>query len=299
MDYQHLMYLLDVVKQNDVRLFVLNGGEPLLYPEIIPLLSKIRNMDVAVNIFSSGFGLSYEIVEILKDSKNISFYISLNGSTEKINGLSREGYEIAINAVNMLASANVIYGINWVARHDNTADFPNMLALCRTNKASFLSVVCSKLTGKNELDSPLDKADLEFIAGYINAIKDEEPRILIESCFPMLITLINTPKSGFNAHCYAGIVNCNINCDLSFQPCTHLKTPEKYDTIDEYWHKSVILKTLREHPPSSLAPCNQCSHKRICSLCRAISLDTSIDFTKSSDLCINYSDYQVNNRYMI
>jgi pyrroloquinoline quinone biosynthesis protein E len=129
------MNLLEMIKQKDVRQFVLNGGEPLLYPNIVPLLKQISGMEISVNIFTSGYGLTKEIINILKIGKNINFYISLNGSTQKINSQSREGYEYAINAVMMLAAENAVYGINWVARHDNTPDFANMISLCREYNA--------------------------------------------------------------------------------------------------------------------------------------------------------------------
>lgn len=134
-DYGHVMNLLEMIKQKDVRQFVLNGGEPLLYPNIVPLLKQISGMEISVNIFTSGYGLTKEIINILKIGKNINFYISLNGSTQKINSQSREGYEYAINAVMMLAAENAVYGINWVARHDNTPDFANMISLCREYNA--------------------------------------------------------------------------------------------------------------------------------------------------------------------
>jgi pyrroloquinoline quinone biosynthesis protein E len=289
MEYRYLMELLDLIEHKGTRRFVLNGGEPLLYPDIVPLLKRITAMDAVVNIFSSGYSITDEIIELLKESGNIAFYISLNGSTKEINGKSREGYETAVSALAMLASAGVSYGINWVARHDNAADFVNMMELCRAYKAASLSVVGGKLTGGNIMDSPVTRDDLALIASYITSRKETEPHISIESCFSMLSTHTNIPKSGFGAHCYAGISNCNINCDKTFQPCTHLKCPEEYASVEDYWHNSALLKTLRKHPAYTLAPCRTCDHKKICSLCRAMSVETCVAFDKGSGGCVNYS----------
>jgi pyrroloquinoline quinone biosynthesis protein E len=288
MEYQYLMDALDMVEHKGIRRFVLNGGEPLLYPSIVPLVKRIMAMDAVVNIFSSGYGITDEIVELLKESSNIAFYISLNGSSKEINGMSREGYEIAINALSMLASAGVSYGINWVARHDNAADFVNMMELCRAYKAATLSVVGGKLTGANVMDSPVTRDDLVLIASYITNRKEAEPHISIESCFSMLSTHTNIPRSGFGAHCYAGISSCNINCDKTFQPCTHLKCPEEYTSIEDYWHNSAVLKTLRKHPAYTLAPCGTCNHRKTCSLCRAMSVETCAAFDRGSSACVNY-----------
>ncbi|MDR2177561.1 MAG: radical SAM protein [Treponema sp.] len=292
MDFDYALGLMDTIEQKGVSLFVLNGGEPLLYPKIVPLLQRINKMETAVNIFSSGYGLTKEIVDLVKTSKNIYFYISLNGSSKEINGLSRQGYETAMKAVALLKAENAPFGINWVARHDNATDFVNMVSLCRNSHAVYLSVIGNKLTGRNEMESPLIKSDLERIAAVINnnkdANKESEPKLLIESCFSMLSTYINAPKSGYGAHCNAGISNCNINCDLSFQPCTHLKVVEQFASIMDYWHSSSVLKTLRDNPANNLEPCRQCRHRGICSLCRAVSIETCVDFAAGARVCINF-----------
>jgi pyrroloquinoline quinone biosynthesis protein E len=293
MDFDYVLGLMDTVEQKNVSLFVLNGGEPLLYPRIMPLLKRINKMEASVNIFSSGYGLIEEIVDLIKINKNINFYISLNGSTKEINRLSRDGYETAMEAVALLKSKNALFGINWVARHDNTTDFINMVSLCRESRAAYLSVIGNKLTGRNQMESPLTKEDIEKISAVIDSNKEPGLRILIESCFPMLSTFVNMPVSGYGARCYAGISNCNINCDLSFQPCTHLKVTEKFNSIDDYWHSSSVLKTLRDNPAYSLEPCRQCRHRRICSLCRAVSTETCTDFAAGARMCINYSSEMV------
>jgi pyrroloquinoline quinone biosynthesis protein E len=289
MEYRYLTDVLDMIEHKEVRRFVLNGGEPLLYPEIVPLLKRIHTMDAAVNMFSSGYGLTGELVDIIKNSGNIAFYISLNGSTKEINGKSRDGYEIALRALSALAAAGANYGINWVARHDNAADFVNMIDLCRAYKAATLSVVGGKLTGGNVMDSPVTRDDLALIASRITGRNGAEPFIAVESCFSMLATHLDMPRSGFGAHCYAGISNCNVNCDLTFQPCTHLKCPERYASIEDYWHSSDFLKTLRKQPPYTLAPCRTCGHNKVCSLCRAMSVETCAVFDKDADGCVNYS----------
>jgi MoaA/NifB/PqqE/SkfB family radical SAM enzyme len=234
--------------------------------------------------------LTEDIVDLIKTSKNIYFYISLNGSTKEINGLSREGYETAMGAAVLLKAKNAPFGINWVARHDNTDDFVNMVSFCRDSKAAYLSVIGNKLTGRDKMESPLTKEDLEKIAAVINSNKEPEPKIIIEFCFSILAAYVNVPKSGYRAHCFAGVSNCNINCDLSFQPCTHLKIVEKYNSLDDYWHFSKVLKTLRDNPAYSLEPCRHCRQRKICSLCRAISIETSTDFAAGLSACINFSE---------
>lgn len=287
-DYYELVNMIKEAAKNGVSLITLNGGEPLLYPRIYDLLSEVGKMDISVNVFSSGFDLKNDVIDLLEKHDNINFYISLNGSSGKINSLSREGFKVSTLAIEKLYHSNAKFGINWVARHDNVKDFPNMLELCRTFNASFISITSNKLTGYEKIQSPLTNSDIVFLSEYINYREDLSPSIFIESCFSMLSTQIIGNKNNFSAHCYAGISSCTVNCDGTFQPCTHLKYPEKYETLEKYWHKSNILKKLRDNPPENLEPCNNCKHNKICSLCRAMSSKTYDDFSVGTDKCLSY-----------
>lgn len=288
MDYKLLTGIISMITQNDVKLVTLNGGEPLLYPYFNDVIDQLRSLNVSVNVFSSGYGLTEKTIQLLKKSDNIHFYISLNGSTKEVNDLSREGYETSIEAINLLVNSKVEFGINWVARHDNIFDFPNMLLFCKDNNISFLSIISNKQTGQGDLKASLDKSDIQNLAFEINNRKDFQPALLIESCFSILSTLITGTKSGFMAHCYAGIRSCNINCDASFQPCTHLKFAENFDSIKEYWHNSTILKSLRNNPPYALKPCNHCIHNKICSFCRAMSKEAYANLEVGMNECPAY-----------
>ena len=288
MDFEYLNNLINLIIKKKVKLVTLNGGEPLLYPDIVYALEKLGKSGIKTNIFSSGVGLNDKIINLLSDYKNIYYFISLNGSNKRINDKSREGYEVSMGAIKKLYNEGVIFGINWVARHDNVLDFPNILKLCSKYNISFLSVTGNKLTGNNIIESEVTKKDIERLAFFINNRKQKDTAILIESCFSILTTLIDGNKNGFAAHCYAGISNCTVNCDKTFQPCTHLKVKEEYNDLETYWNSSPYLKKLRLYPPTILEPCNTCRNSKICSLCRAMSLETYNDAKKGRSSCIGY-----------
>lgn len=288
-DFDYLCKLIEKSVSNGVSLLTLNGGEPLLYPRIKELLVIVGKTGVDTNIFSSGYNLDRDIIKLIKNYDNIHICISLNGSNEDINSLSRQGFDVSISAINQLRDSHVDYGINWVARHDNICDFPNMLTLCVDNRVSKLSITSNKLTGNEEYHSPITSSDIQELAQYINERVCKIPLIQIESCFSILSTKVNGSKNGYTAHCYAGISNCTVNCDGTFQPCTHLKYPEAFESMELYWHNSTILKKLRDNLPNKLELCNSCKNKSICSFCRAMSIETYQDITSSIKDCPCYS----------
>ena len=71
-------------------------------------------------------------------------FVSLNGSTKKIGSKNRDGYELAIHALELLRDM-AFDGVhsNWVMHSNNADDFANRITLCETYKVSALSVMCS------------------------------------------------------------------------------------------------------------------------------------------------------------
>ena len=146
--HMSLEELKDIIRycyERGTRLFVLNGGEPLLYNNIERLLVFLQSFDVRVNCFTSGYGLTQNIVDIWNFDK-FNLCVSLNGSTKSVNDLSREGYEISMTAIKMLSSQKKRFGINWVARHNNIFDFKNILDLAKKYAVGFIYITNEKLT---------------------------------------------------------------------------------------------------------------------------------------------------------
>lgn len=261
---------------HDIWLIVLNGGEPLLHPDFLEILRYIKELNCFnVNCFSSGYGLTDEIIKQICENKALNFYISLNGSNEKINSYSRQGYEYSLEAMKRLNENGCQYGVNWVARHDNVEDFPMLIDLCKQYGVSFLSVTSNKLIhSKSNINSQVTRKDIEFIAKTIK--EESQLEITVESCFPQLTNQFK--QLGPHDGCAAGFYNVNINVTGEFQPCTHLYYPEHFSSIQEYWNYSTVLNNLRKE-----SRCSLCSLK--CRYCKAMSLGGYNDFSKGLEEC--------------
>lgn len=277
MDFSVLQKYIKEGLSKGVKLFVLNGGEPLLYPEFVKVLKLIKHKKVVVNCFSSGYGLTDKIISEIKTMPNLNFYISLNGSTKKINDLSRQGYDISLKAIEKLRDNDCRFGINWVARKDNLDDFPEMVNLCEKYNVSMLSVTSNKLAeNKSKIMSGLDLNDIKKLAEYIKA-NQERINISVEACFPQLTNQIRRLVNSDG--CAAGYYNINISLEGMYLPCTHLYYPEKWDSLEEYWEQSSVLNELRKN-----AKCNNCYVH--CRFCKAMSKDGYKDFAKGINFCI-------------
>ena len=279
-DFEYLKGIIEEAYKNGTRLYVLNGGEPLLYPYIKDLLLLFENYnDTVINCFTSGYGLTDEIIEILKKNLNIHFYLSLNGSTAEINGYSRQGYNITIEAMEKLSKANCTFNLNWVARHDNVDDFDKLLDMTRRFAIRTVSVTLNKLVGRIlDIESNINKEDYLSLAEIIKNRKDVE--IVVESCYPQLAKYIY--GSTKVSDCFAGIFNCMVTIDRKFAPCTFLVDyAESFDNIMDYWENSSILQKLRNRKK-----CKGCEFN--CRFCCAISYDSYVDFKDSLENCFMF-----------
>lgn len=297
MPIDKLINLIDECSQQGTELFVLNGGEPLIYPHIASIIKYLTEHKIHFNCFSSGFGLTDEIVQYVKMGyMNLS--ISLNGSTEEINKLSREGYSYAMEAIKTLGAQGAPYMINWVARHDNVYDFPAIVELALENHASAVSVIGNKLINNHHIDSPMEAEDYKYLSDYINTFPlYDKVSIAVEQCFPLLSALLPAlPKTQLNG-CLAGIFNCNVTVDGQYMPCTQLHYKEKFDSVKDYWENSEILKKLRRIKKADLKYCQDCQEK-YCRICRAVSKECHDDFSVGFEMCPirqnkNANDYNI------
>jgi pyrroloquinoline quinone biosynthesis protein E len=249
----------------------LSGGEPLVYQHLVPVAEKIRDLKMQCAIATSGVFLSKSKLEELDDAGIGYIWISLNGSTEEIHRNSRDGFDHAIRALEHLQNTNINYGINWVARDDNSSDFPNMVELAERYGAREINILRLKPDCDNKTENSL-KGDLFFkLADYIRAYHHKTVAIRVESCFSTLRWAVSESKpDGINAGCMAGRSLMAVNVEGNCLPCRHLFHEEKYDGLQKYWDESHVLDMLRKTEENVQHPCIQCDKLPGCRTCRAV-----------------------------
>lgn len=269
-----------------VGTLMLNGGEPFEHHDILALLTELEKYPFQVHCISSGQGLTDSILHFLSATNiDLKLSISLNGSTKEIHSLSRDGYDISMNAIKKLVKAGIPTGINWVCRQDNLYDFPRLVDVAKENGVKWISIAANKVSGLSLINSPLDTKDYVFLLNYLEQQEAIDPRyIRIQYCYNLLNGL---RKNGVNHHlnrCGAGIFMCNVDIRGDFRPCTHLYTTEHFDSIMEYWNQSEALKELRKSSEVK-NKCNSCLKPSPCYFCKAMFENTVRDFYQEPDSC--------------
>lgn len=276
----------DVAAAIGVKEIALLGGEPFENRDIFQMIEYGISKNIGIMTVTNGCYMNETTLKRLrKFTEGFTLLISLNGSTELINKLSRDGYKASVNAALKARGANVPFGINWVARHDNAFDFENTVNFSRKLGADFINIVANKLTGNAQVESPLTYEDYQYIIKVIEKEKDSH-FISIQKCFDLLISRATKMPRSILSGCQAGISVAAITLDNQYMPCLHLMYPEKYGSLAEYWKSSEVLTKLRNKDKTNSGYCAECEYASNCKYCRAMSKKSHDDFNVGLENCV-------------
>ena len=256
----------------------LSGGETLCYPYLAEIVSFARKNGVAPNIAISGYNFTQRVYDSLMDAGVNSIFVSLNGSSNSINSLTRDGFNLALSALKLLKNnhhANTF--INWVMHENNVADFSNLMKTAEELQVKGVVILALKPTSSLSLETLPDIDQMKTICDIVNhSTGTGNTRIYIETCYSPLLAMARETKflgnlnTGYYKGCAAGLSTFSVNVDGFLSPCRHLDYFEQFETLEQYWNRSKTLIKLRElanSEPTSL--CSNCRYKNNCRPCYA------------------------------
>ena len=252
----------------------ISGGETLLYPRLHELISFCSQNSIKPNIAISGFNFTSEILTELMHRGIYRIFVSLNGATEKINVLSRQGYQEALAALKLLKQSSFYeYAINFVVSKGNIHDLPQMLELAKEMKAKYFYLLMEKPNKRDRLGNVLDKKDIEYICSFYKSYNGNV-QIIFDNCFVQLNMmykrlLLAAENVVGHIGCPAGKLTASINADGSFSSCRHARFSEYFETFEEYWKNSEALRKIQTLKPNN-AVCGRCDFITFCKPCHSI-----------------------------
>ena len=291
MDKETALYWISQAAKSGVKFVNLSGGETFCYPYLLELVEECKRLNLEANVAFSGYKCSEENLRELIKKGVADICISLNGSTKEINDLSRDGYDLAISALENLKNLNYNRTlINWVMHSFNADDFDNILTLAENFNVKAVAVMMFKPDKNSQMPSIPTRQQILDIAKKIKAYKGKV-KIEIEECFSQLRAVVGERffvnyNSGISRGCGAGRDGISVSVDGFLTPCRHLFTlKEKFATIDEYWNNSKILQNLRTTEDHLENPCAACRYKLYCLPCMAVVLNFKNDFVMCDEHC--------------
>lgn len=284
--------------KHGVKEVMLSGGETMCYPHIYEVIRAAKEYCGTPDVALSGFAFDQTAYEKMIDAGVDGIFISINGSTREINSQTRDGFELAISALELLQKnhyANTT--INWVMHSSNADDFQNVVDLAERYDAASLVVIGVKPDSKHQL-STIPTAEQMRNVSRIVRTHSGKTKIYIESCFSPMLALTSDTKLfgnmniGKNKGCGAGRSAFSVNVDGWLSPCRHLEYFEKWDTLEEYWNKSEILQKIRTLEDSKREPCTSCKFCNYCRHCLSINSKLNGDLYIGNEFCSLANEYK-------
>jgi len=290
-DKDKAIYWLKQAGEMGVKSVHLSGGETLCYPYIYELVSASVKYCGNANVALSGYNFTEEVYDKLIESGITGIYISLNGSTEEVNSLTRDGFALSLSALSLLKEKKFPETfINWVMHSNNVSDFPNVFRLAESFNVKNLVIMTAKPNSRLELNTAPSvdqvKALAKLIKHYYSPVQ-----IMVEACYSPMLALVfddgrgGNTNTGINKGCGAGLTSFNVNVDGKLSPCRHLDYFEDYESLDEYWQHSTILRMLRVLEYARLQPCNTCKYNIYCRHCIAINSKLNNSLHIGNEFC--------------
>ena len=279
-------FLLDVINQaGKMKVFqmALGGGEPLVYRHLLSVIGEISNRGMASSITTSGFGLDQNLLVKLQNAGLNHIQISLNGSSEEIHARSRNGYQYAINALNLLKNSEISFGVNWVARMDNIDDLPQFIEMAKNCRAGNINILRYKPSPKEQFaDMDLTLEKLTLLETALRTAKGIA--VKVDSAFSNLLCRLNNRTSFFSG-CGAGKRFLALDADGYYRPCSHVDLKERGNSLADVWIHSPHLAMFRSISGQVTEPCRSCKNLHGCYGCRAVILAQGHDFFSGDHTC--------------
>ena len=253
----------------------LSGGETLCYPYIVEIVGAAKRLGLSASIAISGWHFDEETLDKLVNAGIDMICVSLNGPTEKENAKSRDGFKLAINALEILKKSefeNTL--INWVMHRDSVEFLPDMIDLAKEYKVGGILIIDPKPTSKNEFNTYPTAEQIQYVADIVKYNRSGID-LIVQHCFSSLLALCSDNKLWGNSNhgiykgCTAGLCSYCIDVDGMFTPCRHLEYHEQWGSSSEYWNCSEILNELRDLGDNQCEQCEACRLNKFCRPCVA------------------------------
>jgi PqqA peptide cyclase len=288
MSYETFSNIIEEASSMGVFQIAIGGGEPLLVKRVGDYVQLVRSKGMACTITTSGYGLTLELLSKLKKAGINHIQVSLNGSTEDIHSHSREGFEEALSALQLLSEGSIPFGINWVARMDNVYDFKNIITLAKRLRCDNINLLRYKPSPMEDYNKvALTKEAYELLVEEIKNIPGIN--LKVDSAFSNLLCQIHKGKvSPLNCGCGAGRRFMIVDAFGRFKPCSHMSAVSEDRNLASYWQDSEDLLLLRQGEENIKGQCQSCSYIKACRGCRAICESLYKDINAGEINCWSY-----------
>ncbi|HYF81639.1 MAG TPA: radical SAM protein [Clostridia bacterium] len=295
LDTAQAITALDRIVDFGALMFTINGGEPMLRPDIDKILEHLSKKNVWFEMTSSGWGITKEWATFFSKIHIKRISISLEGSNKDLHRVLRpleDSFETALGALELLGEYDITTGVCTTVTALNYKHIPVMCNFlkARNIKSWSLTVLLALGRGKNLNNLILSKEQLLEFFEIVNKCKSEYPEMEIQLHDPLYSKYVGE-SYGSNQFptCQAGRAELSILPNGDLIPCRYMSSMVFgniiTDDIAELWCNSPVLKTLRDIKLDNT--CKECeSYSQCLGGCRARAINQGLPVDSPDPQCL-------------
>ena len=247
---------------------LLTGGEVLLRPDLCDIAEYATNIGLIVNIFTTGIGLTDEILDRLRAAKvntvSVSLYSGIAEVHDSITGV-KGSFDKTLKAVLMLKAAGINTFIKGVAIKQNL-DSLESLYLLGERFNLYVGITARMVSGRE------GKCAADYALGDVELYKkffELKTRYVTEDKIDEQFVRENILD---DASCYAGICSMSIDPFGNVHPC--FLYPETFgsvreDSVTTIWERARDFPLKNRLMRNVTTNCNNCDYVGQCRVCAA------------------------------
>ncbi len=298
--------LLDQIAENDeIRMIVITGGEPLLRKDIFELIEYAGKLGFSIIFSTNGTLLTPDAAKDLARLGVANFSISLDGFTTQCHESIRRKpgcFQKALDGLKAAAQTDACMQVNFTAQQQNLAELPGIIDLSESLKADII-MVFQAIPPRQDRGAAELTAEQQMTLMKTIAEKQKKARALIMPvCCPEYWPwLIEKKKSPFGKYlqkkaftgCGAGTGFSYIRFDGDVWPCNFIPAAAgnvRDTSFTDIWKKSPLMQEFRAKPHSIKGACGECKHKEICGGCRGRAFAHTSDYHQTDPNCLLFRE---------
>ncbi len=281
----------------------INGGEPLLHPNIREILSDLEERKFRKVMVTNSTLLNDDITDLLAKSEVIPT-ISLDGSNAEEHDVfrgARGSFDRTIKALSLLQKREMEYGINCCLHTKNINKCREITDLAIRHRASRITFLDLKKVGRMKANLSWVPTHKEYERAMIELVATKVKRrnridVALDTylhCRPLTETMREAEKGRY-VSCPAGRMRMSISSDGAVYPCNLVISDERWTMgnirdaqLSDIWYSNRWLPFRGGTKIDDLWKCRNCARLAKCEdfYCRLLPYADTGDFLAPHPSC--------------
>jgi len=269
--------MLEQIARAGFKIMIFSGGEPLLRPDIVELVTYARELGLRSVFGTNGTLLTLKMALRLKDAGAMGMGISLDSLDKAKHDHFRRyegGWEQAVQGMRNCRKVGLPFQLHTTVMEWNLPELEELTDFAVQEGAVAHHFFFLVPTGRAvSIEEESLRADA--YEETLTRIMKKQQTVSIElkpTCAPQFTRIAKQLgiETRFKRGCLAGTAYCIISPKGQVQPCAYLNIPlgdVREKPFDEIWSKHPVLQELRTMDYKG--GCGVCGFKGVCGGCRA------------------------------